>query len=150
MAMSAPVVDILLTPAHAQRALHRDALLGLTSSPKWLPPKWFYDARGSDLFEEITRLPEYYPTEAERKLLHDCAPAFVQHTKLCTLIELGAATPQPQDESRATYAGKLTREKEAQLLAARFDNLREGARVAVVAVKAAPAASTAAPASSAR
>ena len=38
-------------------------------SPKWLPPKWFYDARGSELFEQITRLPEYYPTRAEREIL---------------------------------------------------------------------------------
>ncbi|NVI28159.1 L-histidine N(alpha)-methyltransferase, partial [Streptomyces sp. CAI-17] len=47
-------------------ALRADVRAGLTSVPKTLPPKWFYDARGSELFEEITRLPEYYPTRAER------------------------------------------------------------------------------------
>lgn len=48
-------------------ALRADVLHGLTRTPKTLPPKWFYDARGSELFEEITRLPEYYPTRAERR-----------------------------------------------------------------------------------
>lgn len=48
-------------------ALRADVLSGLTRHPKTLPPKWFYDARGSELFEEITRLPEYYPTRAERR-----------------------------------------------------------------------------------
>ena len=50
-------------------ALRDDARVGLTSTPKWLPPKWFYDARGSELFEQITALPEYYPTRTERALL---------------------------------------------------------------------------------
>lgn len=51
----------------AETALRTDVLHGLTQTPKVLPPKWFYDARGSELFEEITRLPEYYPTRAERR-----------------------------------------------------------------------------------
>ncbi len=72
--------------------LLRDIRIGFAKEQKELSPKYFYDERGSELFEEITRLPEYYPTEAERKLLHDCAPAFVQHTKLCTLVELGAGS----------------------------------------------------------
>ncbi len=50
-------------------ALRADVLHGLTGTPKTLPPKWFYDARGSELFEEITELPEYYPTRAEREIL---------------------------------------------------------------------------------
>lgn len=48
-------------------ALRADVRQGLTRTPKTLPPKWFYDARGSELFEEITALPEYYPTRAERR-----------------------------------------------------------------------------------
>ena len=55
--------------ADLDRALRADVRTGLTADPKWLPPKWFYDARGSELFEEITRLPEYYPTRAERAIL---------------------------------------------------------------------------------
>ncbi|MDT5145321.1 MAG: L-histidine Nalpha-methyltransferase, partial [Mycobacterium sp.] len=46
----------------AYEALCRDVSNGLQSSPKSLPPKWFYDSVGSDLFDQITRLPEYYPT----------------------------------------------------------------------------------------
>ena len=52
-------------------ALHNDVLKGLTGRPKSLPPKWFYDARGSELFEEITQLPEYYPTRAEHEILRE-------------------------------------------------------------------------------
>ena len=92
--MTAPVVDILLTPDHAERALHRDARLGLTSSPKWLPPKWFYDARGSDLFEEITRLPEYYPTRAERGILAAHATEIAQRSGAHTLVELGSGSSE--------------------------------------------------------
>lgn len=54
-------------------ALRADVLDGLTRTPKTLPPKWFYDARGSELFERITELPEYYPTRAEREILVDRA-----------------------------------------------------------------------------
>ena len=46
-----------------------DVRAGLTATPKTLPPKYFYDARGSELFDEITRLPEYYPTRTERSIL---------------------------------------------------------------------------------
>src|SRR5207344_314489 len=51
-----------LSADHAARELRNDVRDGLTRSPKSLPPKWFYDAAGSDLFDRITRLPEYYPT----------------------------------------------------------------------------------------
>jgi L-histidine N-alpha-methyltransferase len=53
----------------AADALRRDVLDGLAQTPKSLPPKWFYDAVGSDLFDQITRLPEYYPTRAEAEIL---------------------------------------------------------------------------------
>ncbi len=58
-----------LTPDDLDKALRRDVADGLTAVPKVLPPKWFYDERGSTLFEEITRLPEYYPTRRERAIL---------------------------------------------------------------------------------
>ena len=92
--MTAPVVDIFLTPDHAERALHRDARLGLTSSPKWLPPKWFYDARGSDLFEEITKLHEYYPTRAERSILVARSAEIARCTRAHTLVELGSGSSE--------------------------------------------------------
>ena len=55
-------IDRYLTPDDLARALRDDVAAGLTATPKALPPKYFYDARGSALFEDITRLPEYYPT----------------------------------------------------------------------------------------
>jgi L-histidine Nalpha-methyltransferase len=92
--MTAPVVDIYLTADHADRALRDDARLGLTSTPKWLSPKWFYDARGSDLFEEITRLPEYYPTRAERSILAAHARDIARRTGAHTLVELGSGSSE--------------------------------------------------------
>ncbi|MGP4002535.1 L-histidine N(alpha)-methyltransferase [Streptomyces sp. 8N706] len=73
-------------------ALRSDVLHGLTSDPKQLPPKWFYDARGSELFEEITRLPEYYPTRAEREILVERAPDIAAATGARTLVELGSGS----------------------------------------------------------
>ncbi|WP_372498560.1 L-histidine N(alpha)-methyltransferase [Yinghuangia soli] len=75
-------------------ALRRDAAFGLTSAPKWLPPKWFYDARGSTLFEEITRLPEYYPTRAEREILERHAADVAATLPAHTLIELGSGSSE--------------------------------------------------------
>jgi L-histidine Nalpha-methyltransferase len=92
--MTTPLIDVFVTPDHADRSLRRDALLGLTSSPKWLPPKWFYDARGSDLFEEITRLPEYYPTRAESSILNAHAGDIAHRTGAHTLVELGSGSSE--------------------------------------------------------
>jgi L-histidine N-alpha-methyltransferase len=74
--------------------LRADVLHGLTRSPKELPPKWFYDARGSELFEEITRLPEYYPTRAEREILIARAPDIAAATGARTLVELGSGSSE--------------------------------------------------------
>jgi L-histidine N-alpha-methyltransferase len=87
-------VDVRLTPDHAARALRHDAVLGLGSDPKWLPPKWFYDARGSELFEEITRLPEYYPTRAEREILDARAGELARRTAARSLVELGSGSSE--------------------------------------------------------
>ncbi|WP_406089532.1 L-histidine N(alpha)-methyltransferase [Streptomyces sp. NBC_01013] len=75
-------------------ALRADVLRGLTLQPKTLPPKWFYDARGSELFEEITRLPEYYPTRAEREILIDRAAEIAAASGARTLIELGSGSSE--------------------------------------------------------
>ncbi|MFE6132981.1 L-histidine N(alpha)-methyltransferase [Streptomyces sp. NPDC056437] len=75
-------------------ALRGDVLNGLTRTPKTLPPKWFYDARGSELFEEITRLPEYYPTRAEREILIDRSAEIATATKARTLVELGSGSSE--------------------------------------------------------
>ncbi|NBM15485.1 L-histidine N(alpha)-methyltransferase [Streptomyces sp. GC420] len=73
-------------------ALRSDVLHGLTRTPKTLPPKWFYDARGSELFEDITRLPEYYPTRAEREILLTRAAEIASVTGARTLVELGSGS----------------------------------------------------------
>ena len=73
-------------------ALRADVRDGLTVRPKTLPPKWFYDAHGSDLFEEITRLPEYYPTRAEREILIGHAAHIARASGARTVIELGSGS----------------------------------------------------------
>ena len=88
------LIDVHLTPDYAARALRDDVRAGLTADPKWLPPKWFYDARGSELFEEITRLPEYYPTRAEREILRARAGEIAAITKAHTLVELGSGSSE--------------------------------------------------------
>jgi L-histidine Nalpha-methyltransferase len=90
--MTVPLLDIHLTDADAESALRADARAGLTAVPKHLPPKWFYDARGSALFEEITALPEYYPTRTERALLERSADAIAAASGADTLVELGSGS----------------------------------------------------------
>jgi len=75
-------------------ALRADVLSGLTRHPKTLPPKWFYDARGSELFEEITRLPEYYPTRAEREILEERSEEIAAASGARTVIELGSGSSE--------------------------------------------------------
>ncbi|NLU70607.1 L-histidine N(alpha)-methyltransferase [Streptomyces sp. HNM0574] len=77
---------------HFADALRADVLKGLTGRPKTLPPKWFYDARGSELFEEITRLPEYYPTRAETEILRARSAAVAGATGARTLVEIGSGS----------------------------------------------------------
>jgi dimethylhistidine N-methyltransferase/ergothioneine biosynthesis protein EgtC len=92
-------------------ALRADALSGLTSVPRSLPPKWFYDAHGSTLFEEITRLPEYYPTRAETQILARRAEQIAARTRADTLVELGAGSSRKTRLllDALTAAGTLTR-----------------------------------------
>ncbi|MBU3067468.1 L-histidine N(alpha)-methyltransferase [Nocardia sp. NEAU-G5] len=90
--MTAPMVDIHLTDHDLAMALRADALRGLTSSPKTMPPKWFYDARGSELFEAITELPEYYPTRTERALLERVVGEIARTAQAEVLVELGAGS----------------------------------------------------------
>jgi len=89
-----PTLEVYLDDHDLTRSLHADARTGLTASPKWLPPRWFYDARGSELFEEITRLDEYYPTRAEREILVERAGEIAVATRAKTLIELGSGSSE--------------------------------------------------------
>src|SRR6202023_3768424 len=76
----------------AYHALRRDVLDGLQQTPKSLPPKWFYDSVGSDLFDQITRLPEYYPTRAEAEILCGRSAEVACATEAATHVQLGAGT----------------------------------------------------------
>lgn len=78
----------------AYHALRRDVFDGLRGTPKTLPPKWFYDSVGSDLFDQITRLPEYYPTRAEAEILRDRSAEVAAAAEADTLVELGAGTSE--------------------------------------------------------
>jgi L-histidine N-alpha-methyltransferase len=94
MADRPPVVDVHLTQEDLKAALRSDVANGLTSDPKELPPKWFYDVRGSQLFDEITRLPEYYQTRAERAILDQHAEFIARFGAADTLVELGSGTSE--------------------------------------------------------
>jgi L-histidine N-alpha-methyltransferase len=85
---------LLLTEDERVALLRAEARRGLTAIPKQLPPKWFYDARGSALFESITRQPEYYLTRRERAILRERAPEIARLTRATTLVELGAGNSE--------------------------------------------------------
>ncbi|HYB81761.1 MAG TPA: L-histidine N(alpha)-methyltransferase, partial [Mycobacterium sp.] len=78
----------------AYHALRRDVFDGLQKTPKSLPPKWFYDSVGSELFDRITRLPEYYPTRAEAEILRARAAEVASASEADTLVELGSGTSE--------------------------------------------------------
>jgi L-histidine N-alpha-methyltransferase len=87
-------VAVHLHPAEARASLERDTRAGLTAAAKWLPPVWFYDERGSRLFDEITRLPEYYPTRTERSILAAHAGDMAASLPFEALVELGSGTSE--------------------------------------------------------
>jgi L-histidine N-alpha-methyltransferase len=87
-------LDVHLTPEDLGRALRADARQGLGMRPRELPPKWFYDERGSRLFDAITRLPEYYPTRREREILLAHADEIARMSGATTLVELGSGTSE--------------------------------------------------------
>ncbi|MFD1213847.1 L-histidine N(alpha)-methyltransferase [Arthrobacter sp. GCM10027362] len=109
---AAPVEIVHYLPAHhLERSLRADVRAGLTAVPKTMPPKWFYDRRGSELFERITGLPEYYLTRAEREILARHAPEMAAACPAETLIELGSGSSRktPLLLSALKAAGSLRR-----------------------------------------
>ncbi len=80
------------TVHRSRQQMVRDVREGLTKSAKQLSPKYFYDERGSELFEEITQLPEYYLTRAERMLLERRISEIIAAVRPCSLVELGAGS----------------------------------------------------------
>ncbi|TQF15840.1 L-histidine N(alpha)-methyltransferase [Myxococcus llanfairpwllgwyngyllgogerychwyrndrobwllllantysiliogogogochensis] len=87
-------VEVYVKPGDAKRALRQEVLQGLCGSPKELSPRWLYDERGSQLFDDITRLPEYYPTRREREILLAHAGDVARLSGATTLIELGSGTSE--------------------------------------------------------
>jgi L-histidine N-alpha-methyltransferase len=87
-------VQVLLTDEDRVALLRAEARRGLTATPKQLPPKWFYDERGSALFEAITRQPEYYLTRREREILRSHAADVAKLTGAQTLVELGSGSSE--------------------------------------------------------
>jgi L-histidine N-alpha-methyltransferase len=87
-----PTFESHLDPDWATSAFVDDVRRGLTRRPLRVPPRWLYDDRGSELFDQITRLAEYYPTEAERSILEREASSIAELTGADTIIELGAGT----------------------------------------------------------
>lgn len=87
-------VDVRITPAARRRAMEDDVRAGLTAEPRSIPPVWFYDEVGSRLFDEITRLPEYYLTRAERAILEARSARIVELSGADTLVEIGSGTSE--------------------------------------------------------
>jgi L-histidine N-alpha-methyltransferase len=85
---------VLTAQTDLTSTLIEDARLGLSAAPRWLPPKYFYDDRGSELFDQITLLPEYYPTRAERALLAQYADDIVHAADAHVLLELGSGSSE--------------------------------------------------------
>jgi L-histidine N-alpha-methyltransferase len=85
-------LDVHVASSGARAALAADVRAGLTASPKWLLPKYFYDDRGCELFEAITLLPEYYQTRTELAILRAEAPGIVARHEPSELVELGSGS----------------------------------------------------------
>lgn len=92
VAPSRPPIDVRLTPNDIARNFAADVRAGLQAPPRWIPAKWLYDPVGSDLFDQITGLDEYYPTRAEQAILDAYAGDIAKRSGASTLIELGSGT----------------------------------------------------------
>jgi L-histidine Nalpha-methyltransferase len=87
-------IDVLVDEAEGRAELYDATFWSLRGTPKELPAVWLYDERGSRLFEEITRLPEYYPTGSEREILTAHSAEIADLSGARTLVELGAGTSE--------------------------------------------------------
>ncbi|EHR61816.1 L-histidine N(alpha)-methyltransferase [Saccharomonospora cyanea] len=92
--MSEVSIDVHRDGAEVTEELRQDVREGLSAEVKWLPSKWFYDVRGSELFDRITTLPEYYPTRAEREILRARSAEIAAVTGARTLVELGSGSSE--------------------------------------------------------
>jgi L-histidine Nalpha-methyltransferase len=85
-------ITTLLTGEELQIAMAEDVRRGLTAAQKSLPSKYFYDARGSELFEQITELPEYYQTRTELQILQSIAQPLAAQHQFADVVELGSGS----------------------------------------------------------
>lgn len=92
MAITSITIETRASERDRQEFLVEDVRHGLTGYPKELPARWLYDERGSQLFEEITRLPEYYLTRTEIQVLEVAAADIARRTRPTTIIDLGAGS----------------------------------------------------------
>jgi L-histidine N-alpha-methyltransferase len=100
-----PVVTVALDPGWAVAGLVDDVRRGFAQIPRSLSPKWLYDDRGSLLFDAITRLPEYYPTEREREILTARATEIARTSGATTVVELGSGTSDKTRTLLDAFAG---------------------------------------------
>jgi L-histidine N-alpha-methyltransferase len=107
--MPRPFTAAAARPANPQ--MLAEVAAGLSAPQKELSPKYFYDQRGSELFEEITRLPEYYPTRTERSILESWMPELIPQLGSRSLVELGAGSAEKSrvilDAMRAAGTAEL-------------------------------------------
>ncbi len=85
-------IDRLLDTDKLEKNDVRDVIKGLQSTPKSIPARYFYDRYGSQLFEKICELPEYYPTRTEGSILEQYAGEIIQKTQAVELVELGSGS----------------------------------------------------------
>jgi len=104
-------IERLLSAEERRATLEADLRAGLGSSPKWLSPIWLYDERGSELYDEITRLPEYYPTRREQAIFDAYADEIIAVARCDSLVELGSGTSEKTREllDAMVRAGSLAR-----------------------------------------
>src|SRR5260370_24564806 len=104
------LIDVHTDERARQQRLEEDARRGLTSRPKSLPPKYFYDRAGSLLFERITELPEYYPTRTEAALLEEILPGLIEDFLPDDIVEIGSGSA---DKTRRALAPGTPRRRPA-------------------------------------
>ena len=98
------MLDRIDTLAQQREAFRADVLDGLSRTPKTLPSRWLYDDRGSELFEEITALPEYYPTRTETGILKERAREIAAvFGREAVLIEASKEAGFGMDEMRDAF-----------------------------------------------
>ncbi|MEL6581797.1 MAG: L-histidine N(alpha)-methyltransferase [Cyanobacteria bacterium J06621_12] len=103
-------IDYLLDPQASEKDDIQDVINGLKQTPKNLPARYFYDQKGSQLFEQICELPEYYPTRTEASILHQYASEIVDRTQAVELVELGSGS-----SSKTRYLFDVYRKRDSPL-----------------------------------